>query len=331
MDSVDLEVLRKSVDWLQGGRRVLLATVIKTWGSSPRPVGALAAIREDSLIVGSVSGGCVEDDLVRRNNEARPTLPARVTYGVTAEQARRFHLPCGGVLEVLLEPAPDVEVLRQVLGAIERRERVAREVQLTSGRTRVVDSIPKSKVRDSGDTITIAHGPTWRMIIIGAAQSSRFLAEMATALDYQVTVCDPRREYADAWEVPATRLDRRMPDDAVVAAAPDQQTAIIALSHDPRLDDMALLEALRSDAFYVGAMGSKSTNGVRRERLAVLGLTEAEIAKLYGPVGLAIGSRTPAEIAVATLAELTALRNGIVLSASADSKRVAAPSQVLCG
>jgi xanthine dehydrogenase accessory factor len=314
MDSADVEVLRESVRWLQEGRRVLLATVIETWGSSPRPVGALAAIRDDGLLLGSVSGGCVEDDLILRNKTNRPALPQRVTYGVTSEEARRFGLPCGGTLELLLEPAPDVNVLRDVLQVIERRGLIAREIHLPSGRMRVVPPTPDAALRVEGDTITITHGPRWRLIIIGAAQSSRYLAEMATALDYQVTVCDPRAEYAGVWDVPGTILDRRMPDDAVVAMRPDRQTAIITLSHDPKLDDMALLEALKTEAFYVGALGSKVTNKARRERLATFDLTDAQIARLRGPVGLPIGSRTPAEIAVAILAELTGLRNGVTLS-----------------
>jgi xanthine dehydrogenase accessory factor len=147
------------------------------------------------------------------------------------------------------------------------------------------------------------------------------LAEMATALDYQVTVCDPRSEYADAWDAPGAFLDRRMPDDLVLALKPDPQTAVVTLSHDPKLDDMALLEALKSDAFYVGALGSTKTNKARRERLAMFDLSEREIARLRGPVGLPIGSRTPAEIAVAILAELTALRNGVVLSAKSTDVR----------
>ncbi len=314
MDSVDIEVLRKAIGWLQDGRRVLLATVIETWGSSPRPIGALAVVRDDGLLVGSVSGGCVEDDLIRRNKTDRPTLPQHVTYGVTSEEARRFGLPCGGTLELLLEPAPDVNVLRDVLQASERRELIAREIQLSSGRMRIVPPLANAAVRDEGETITITHGPRWRLIIIGAAQSSRYLAEMAGALDYQVTVCDPRAEYADAWEVSGTKLDRRMPDDTVVAMRPDRQTAIVTLSHDPKLDDMALLEALKTDAFYVGALGSKVTNKARRERLATFDLTDAQIARLRGPVGLPIGSRTPAEIAVAILAELTGLRNGVTLA-----------------
>jgi xanthine dehydrogenase accessory factor len=328
MDSVDQEVLRKAVEWLGDNRRVLLATVIQTWGSSPRPVGALAAIRDDGLLVGSVSGGCIEDDLITRNASAdRPSSPQRLAYGVTSEDARRFGLPCGGQLALLLEPAPTLAMLQAVLAAMDRREKIAREINLPSGRVRIVAAQHDTALADHGDTIVVTHGPRWRLLIIGAAQSSRYLAEIASALDYQVTVCDPRAEYADGWDVPNTLLDRHMPDDVVVAMQPDAQTVVITLSHDPKLDDMALLEALKTDAFYIGALGSKVTNAARRERLGLFDLTPAQIGKLRGPVGLPLGSRTPPEIAVAILAELTALRNGITLRTekkSAQATSVAA-------
>jgi xanthine dehydrogenase accessory factor len=318
MDGGDIEVLRRAIDWLGQGRSVLLATVIKTWGSSPRPVGAMTAVRDDGLLVGSVSGGCVEDDLIARSlYPDRPCLPFRQTYGVNAEEARRYRLPCGGTLDLLIEPAPYAGTLQKVLEAVERRELIAREIHVPTGRARVVPPLREGALRDDGEFITVTHGPRWRLIVIGAAQTSRYLAEMANALDYQVTVCDVRAEYADAWDVPGTLLDRRLPDDAIVAFKPDRRTAIVALSHDPKIDDMALLEALKSEAFYVGALGSVATNNARRERLALFDLTSEQIARLHGPVGLRIGSRTPAEIAVAILAQLTALRNDIALTVAA--------------
>lgn len=321
MDSVDQEVLGKAIEWLGNGHRVALVTVIKTWGSSPRPVGALAAIRGDGLLIGSVSGGCVEDDLIARNAVAeRSILPQRIAYGVTSDDARRFGLPCGGELVVLLEPMPSFDVLQNVNRVLNQREKISRLIDMASGKVSLVASDGESVVRDEGDHIIVSHGPRWRLLIIGAAQSSRYLAEIACALDYQVTVCDPRAEYADVWNVANTLFTRVMPDEAVVALQPDAQTAVITLSHDPRLDDMALLEALKSGAFFVGALGSKVTNAARRERLALFDLTPEQIARLRGPVGLPIGSRTPPEIAVAILAELTAVRNDIVLTRPHSAK-----------
>jgi xanthine dehydrogenase accessory factor len=330
MDSVDQEVLSKTVEWLRGGRRVMLATVIQTWGSSPRPVGALAAIRDDGVLVGSVSGGCVEDDLIARNTSPdRPTMPERVSYGVTPDDARRFGLPCGGELVILLEPAPSLPILQSVMEVLNKREKISRDIDLLSGRVSIVTAGDDFTVREEGDRITVTHGPRWRILIIGAAQSSRYLAEIASALDYQVTVCDPRAEYADVWDVANTLLTRAMPDEAVLALSPDQQTVVITLSHDPKLDDMALLEALKSDAFYVGALGSKTTNAARRERLGLFDLTPTQIAKLRGPVGLAIGSRTPPEIAVAILSELIALRNDIVLERKIKNQGAKEPVEKL--
>src|SRR4030095_9386898 len=162
-----------------------------------------------------------------------------------------------------------------------------------------------------GSVLKSVHGPHWRLLIVGAAQLSQYLAQMAQALDYRVTGCDPREEYADAWNVPGATLTRDMPDDVVIAMNLDAHSAVVTLTHDPKLDDMALLEALKSPAFYIGAIGSKKNNDARRERLAQFDLSQHEIARLHGPVGLKIGSKTPPEIAIAILAEMTARRNGV--------------------
>jgi xanthine dehydrogenase accessory factor len=167
------------------------------------------------------------------------------------------------------------------------------------------------ELRVDDRVLVTTHGPRWRLLLIGAGQLSHYLATMARALDYDVLVCEPRGEYAEGWSVPGARLLQAMPDDAVIELKPDAHTAVIALTHDPKLDDLALLEALRSQAFYVGAIGSRLNQAKRRARLAEhFGLTEAELGRLHGPVGLKYGARTPPEIAVAILAELTAVRYG---------------------
>jgi xanthine dehydrogenase accessory factor len=162
------------------------------------------------------------------------------------------------------------------------------------------------------------HGPRWRLLVIGAGQTSRYLAQMAMALDYHVTVCDPREEYADEWDLAGATLVRGYPDDTVVSLNPDPHLAVVAVTHDPKLDDAALLEALKAPCFYVGALGSKKNNDARRKRLAGFDLAEAEIAKLHGPVGLRIGAKTPPEIAVAILAEMTAVRRGVKIGATLE-------------
>lgn len=313
MDSVDLQVLRSARDWVNGGRRVVMATVIKTWGSAPRPIGALTAIRDDGMVVGSVSGGCIEDDLIDlvKKGELARDKPATTRYGITAEEAKRFGLPCGGTLELVLEPLTRESELDEVLARIERHELVSRRLEMKTGRVMIGSAQPTDQLAFDGATLTTVHGPRWRLLIIGAGQLSVYLAQMAQALDYQVTICDPREEYSTGWNVPGTRFKRGMPDDVVTEANLDGHSAVVTLTHDPKLDDMALLEALKSPAFYVGAIGSRKNNDARRKRLAEFDLSQEEIARLHGPVGLKIGSKTPPEIAIAILAEMTAIRNGV--------------------
>ncbi len=312
MDSVDLQVLKSACDWMKSGHRVVMATVVKTWGSAPRPIGALTAIRDDGMVVGSVSGGCVEDDMILRvrNRELVQDKPATTQYGVSAEEAQRFGLPCGGTLELVLEPLKAESGLDKLLAHVERHELVKRTLNMESGLATIEPAVNSDQLTFDEKTFVTIHGPRWRLLIIGAGQLSKYLAQMGQALDYNVVVCDPREEYADTWDVPGAELKRGMPDDVVTELNLDGHSAVVTLTHDPKLDDMALLEALKSPAFYVGAIGSKKNNDSRRERLAGFDLSAGEIAKLRGPVGLKIGSKTPPEIAIAILAEMTAVKNG---------------------
>jgi xanthine dehydrogenase accessory factor len=315
MDSVDMQVLKTASGWLAAGRKVTLATVIRTWGSAPRPIGALTAIRDDGMVVGSVSGGCIEDDMIERvkNGELVQERPVTTRYGVSAEEAQRFGLPCGGTLELVLEPLTAASRLDELLQRIERHELVVRRLDMQSGAVTLAAGQWSDQLAFDGVALTTVHGPRWRLLIIGAGQLSQYLAQMAQALDYQVTVCDPREEYAEGWNLPGAELKRGMPDDVVLELNLDGHSAVVTLTHDPKLDDMALLEALKSPAFYVGAIGSKKNNEARRRRLAEFDLSRAEIDRLHGPVGLKIGSKTPPEIAVAILAEMTAIRNGVTI------------------
>ncbi len=315
MDSVDLEVLKNSVKWLETGHKVTLVTVTKTWGSSPRPAGAMLALRDDGLVSGSVSGGCIEDDLIHRarTHTLTGTKPEVVTYGVSGEEARKFGLPCGGTIQVVLEPLARAAPMQALLEKVEQRALVARELDLATGASDLRAAKADEALQFDGKRLVTVHGPRYRLIIIGAGQLSKFIAQIALGLDYQVTVCDPRTEYMDLWDLPDVTLVREMPDDLVVRLKPDAHTAVIALTHDPKLDDMALMEALKSDAFYVGAIGSRVNNDKRRARLRDFDVAEEQIARLHGPIGLYIGSRTPPEIAISILAEMTAFKNGVVL------------------
>jgi len=312
MDSVDLQVLKSACDWMKSGHRVVMATVVKTWGSAPRPIGALTAIRDDGMVVGSVSGGCVEDDMILRvrNRELVQDKPATTQYGVSAEEATRFGLPCGGTLELVLEPLTADSGLDQLLAHVERHELVKRTLDMETGHAGIEPAVNSDQLTFDGKTFVTVHGPRWRLLIIGAGQLSKYLAQMGQALDYNVIVCDPREEYTDGWDVPGAEIKRGMPDDVVSELNLDGHSAVVTLTHDPKLDDMALLEALKSPAFYIGAIGSKKNNDARRARLADFDLSQGEIARLRGPVGLKIGSKTPPEIAIAILAEMTAVKNG---------------------
>lgn len=312
MDSLDREVLEHARDWFAEGRHVWLITVVETWGSAPRPAGALLALRDDGLVVGSVSGGCVEDDLIERvRTGERVGKPSMILYGISKEEAARFGLPCGGTLRLLQEPLVDASWIADVLARTSAHDLIVRTLDIETGRSSIESAKPGESFAFDGRTARAVFGPRYRMLAIGAGQLSRVLAEMAKALDFQVFICDPREEYYSTLEMPQVTWLPGMPDDVVAAFAPDANTAIVALTHDPKLDDMALLEALRSPAFYVGALGSRNNTIRRRERLAMFDLSEDEIARLHGPIGLHIGSRTPAEIAVAILAEIVSVKNGV--------------------
>ncbi len=319
MHSADQEVLDAALDWLRGGRRVVLATVVRTFGSAPRPLGALLALSDDGRLIGSVSGGCVEADLLERVARDFPVRPELARYGVTQDEARRFGLPCGGSLELVLEPLTDADRLAPVEAAVAQRRVLARELDMESGAVRFVEAGDDSPCRFDGRCLVRVFGPRWRMLIIGAGQIARYLADLARALDYQVLLCDPREEYARSWSDAGVDWRPGMPDDVVRELAPDARSVVVALTHDPKLDDLALLEALDSQAFYVGALGAAANQAKRRERLLAMGLPTAQVDRLRGPVGLPLGGKTPPEIALAILAEVTALRHGIRLSAQPKS------------
>jgi xanthine dehydrogenase accessory factor len=312
MNSLDIDVLSECALWQEQGYGVTLVTVTKTWGSSPRPIGAMLALRADGQLVGSVSGGCIEDDLIDRlkSGAATAALPQVVSYGVNAEEAHRFGLPCGGTVELVLEPLHEASRMAELVQSVRARQLVRRCLDMNTGSVTLHAGTVGDTLLFDGQVLRSVHGPQWRLLIIGGGQLSRYLVDMAKALDYQITVCDPREEHAGEWDIPGVTLTREMPDDVVLAMRPDPRCAIVALTHDPKLDDMALLEALKSDAFYIGAIGSRMNNAKRRERLKHFDLTDEHLARLHGPIGLPIGSKTPPEIAISVLAQMTAVRNG---------------------
>ena len=324
MQAVDDEVLGQVCAWLDAGESCWLATVIQTWGSSPRPVGSLFACNAPGRIVGSLSGGCVEDDLLEKltTGQLAEEHPQFFRYGVSAEETEKFGLPCGGSLHIVIEPLHPDEATRDHFTRL--RDRVAerrwaeRRVVLRRPGARSVREVEAFRPLSWDErTRTLVHtcGPRYQLFIIGAGMVSKYLAELALKLDYQVSVCDPRQHLLDDFGVPGVRLINDMPDDALRKHANDPSSAIVALTHDPRIDDMGLLEALYTDAFYVGAMGSSRTSASRRKRLRALDVDDVALARLHAPIGLPIGSKTPPEIAIAIIAEIIAVRGRVSAAA----------------
>ena len=330
MENLDVAVLRGLRDWRQAGQSALLVTVVRTWGSSPRPVGSIMALAEGGAVLGSVSGGCIEDDLIARyarQNAAdalpRSGPPRLAKYGISADEAHRFGLPCGGTLELLFEFDPDAALLDELVRALDAGRLMRRTVCLADGAVQVTPADAPAELTLTDDALANTFGPEYRLLIIGAGQMSEYLATMAQFCGFAVSVCDPREEYRAGWSVPGARLLTDMPDDVVTAFAPDKRSAVVALTHDPKLDDLALLEALGTPAFYVGAIGSRRNHAARRQRLVEhFGQTEESLRALRGPVGIYIGSKTPPEIAVSIMAELLAVKNGVTLPRELDVAHV---------
>jgi xanthine dehydrogenase accessory factor len=316
MESLDLRVLADVLAWHQAGHTATLVTVVETWGSAPRPPGALLAVRDDGVVSGSVSGGCVEDDLIARIRAGeRTAIPSMIAYGVTKSEAARFGIPCGGSLRLLQEPVKQMDWIQEILTRTQNHALVARHLHVPSGRASL-------EVAQRGDTFSFdgvllksVFGPQWRLLLIGAGQLSQAVAHIAALLDFEVLVCDPREEYAATLQMQGVARVSGMPDDVVRQLLPDVHTAIVALTHDPKLDDMALIEALNSPAFYVGALGSARNTAARKERLQThFGLGDVALARLHGPVGLRLGAKTPAEIAVSIVAQIVACKNAVPLA-----------------
>lgn len=320
MQSGQQHIISSVLEWLEHERPVWLCTILRTWGSSPRPIGSMMACTLDGEIAGSISGGCIEEDFLvqlrdgslksQYDDEGKPFV---VKYGITAEQAARLRLPCGGQLHVLLEfIAPDTHTLAvfsELADALEAHQRVSRLVDLHNGRISVQRGASDEDVILNEHSLLHSLSPRYKLLLLGAGDVARYVAEMALALEYEVTLCDPRPDYLANWHVEGVHVTAELPDDVVREHFSDPYSGVIALAHDPRVDDMALMEALKTQAFYVGAMGSDRTSASRRLRLPELGLTPEEIDRLHAPIGLQIGSKTPAEIAISVMAQVTAVRH----------------------
>jgi xanthine dehydrogenase accessory factor len=302
--------------WAQAGRGAALATVVETWGSAPRRVGAQLAISGDGEMQGSVSGGCVEGAVVVEAMEAIEDGTSRLLeFGVSDGDAFAVGLACGGRIRVLVEPVGDqgmpFDVLAGLVKARAARTPVAYEVKLSGGGGRLVHDgydqrfrMDRSGVEEDEETFVAIHNPPLRLVIVGAVHIAQALAPMAQVAGFDVVVIDPREAFGSQARFPEARIINDWPDGAMKDVGVDTRTAVVLLTHDPKLDDPALHIALKSQAFYIGALGSKRTHASRVDRLTDAGFNAADIARIAGPVGLDIGAAGPPEIAVSILAQM---------------------------
>ena len=312
MNSTDQTILSCLLASLTEGEQPWLVTVVATIGSSPRPVGSLVAFRADGSQVGSVSGGCVEEDLIARLLAGEFNGPQiyLTDYGVSAEDNEKWGLPCGGRLELAIQQldTKDLDWVKDAYHAMSTRQTLRRSVSLQSGETRISRAEQFAPLEKNEDTLIHCFGPRHRLLLVGAGQLAANLSTLALAMDYEVLLADSREWALDQWQGPEVEKILGLPDDVVREHAADEHCAVITLSHDPRVDDMALMEALDSACWYVGALGSVRTTEKRIQRLSQLGLSSDALARLHAPVGLSIGSKTTMEIAVSVMAQLTQLR-----------------------
>ncbi len=315
---VETDLLATALSWHKEGRKVAVATVVETWGSAPRGVGSLLVIDADAAMEGSVSGGCVEGAVITEAIDAlNDGAPRILDYGVSDDEAFAVGLACGGEIRVLVEPignAMPVALLETLVAARKEAKPLAYVVDLNGQDRRLVgpDTYPdrfrldRSGVEEDNRTFVAVHNAPLRMIIVGAVHIAQALVGMARACGFEPTLIDPRGAFGSAERFPGETVLEDWPDEALEALAPDSRTALITLTHDPKLDDPAIRVGLASDAFYIGCLGSKRTHAKRVDRLTASGVSPDELGRIHAPVGLDIGGRKPAEIAVSIMAQVIA-------------------------
>jgi xanthine dehydrogenase accessory factor len=334
LNSLNYQVISSVCDWLEQGNRIFFITVLNTWGASPRPVGSLFAFNIDKLKqVGSLSGGCIEEDLtlllLQKSSELKEDRHAFLKiYGAQEGDSERYLLPCGGTLELLIEPLFDQQQLLhylQIKTSLAAHKPIARVVNFSSSEFSYALNTDK-KIQSQSCTLTFDRNklalfhrldPVYLLLIVGAGDVAFYLSELAQSLDFKVTICEPRKQYAQRLVSLDNSADIQycLPDDLIRADFLEENSAIICLAHDPKVDDMALIEALtNSKAFYIGAMGSKKTTENRVQRLKRLGIDDKQLKRLHAPIGINIHSKTPQEIAISIVAQLIAIRHTVKLS-----------------
>lgn len=301
-------ILEQGRIWLENGQRVALATVAHTWGSSPRPVGALMVLSESGQFLGSVSGGCIEEELIERVTSQFPSQFETLEYDSDTSRT----LPCGGRLLLTIEPMSSIDGLAEMMSALAAGSAVNRTIVLDTGEVSWDEATAEQKTVLSDGVLSLVYEPEWRLMIVGAGELAQWVCRLAQLLDYRVHACDPRPDYQQTWPFDEVSLATDYPDDFLSISSVDQRSAIVALTHDPKIDDLAIIEALAGNAFYVGALGSRRTTAKRAERLEQhFNLKPEQIARIRGPIGIDLNTRRPQEIALAVMTEITAARNGV--------------------
>lgn len=317
MKQLDLQVIQQARDWLATGKPVWLCTVLSTFGSAPRGPGAMLVALDNGEHRGSLSGGCVEEDFLERLAARQFSAVNQVVRYGEGGLAPTLSLPCGGVLDVLVEhfaPHADSDhYLGRVEQALSGGERVTRQVTL-GGSVRGLRAVERGepRVQRAGDDVSVRMGAVFRLLLAGLSPVAEYCASFAVALGYEVILCDPRTEVTAGFAMDGVELRSVLPSVFIEEGGCHSSTAVVALTHDPRLDDLTMLEAVRSEAFYIGAMGSMRTSQKRMERLARIGgLDEQALTRIHAPIGLNLGSKTPAEIAMAVMADVLRTANGV--------------------
>ncbi len=328
------KVVGEALGWARDGRRVALATVVSSWGSSPRPAGARMAVDETGHFVGSVSGGCVEGEVLATAAEVMAGgRPALLEFGVSDERAWSVGLACGGAISIFVEGLSNSVFFQPILEGLSHGRSSASLLALDSGERAPLDSdgfahfdldeegaraIRRALASGREGLVETSRGkfflefwrPPLRLFIVGAVHIAQALAPIARIAGYAVAIVDPRGAFATAERFAGFDLLAEWPEDVMPRVRLDESCALVALTHEPRIDDPALIAALRSPAFYVGALGSATTAEKRRKRLSAQGFGERSLSRIHGPIGLAIGAANPEEIAVAIAAEMTAALRG---------------------
>ena len=307
MNDVD-DILTPTSFWLKEKRRIALATVISTWGSSPRPVGGQMAIDENGEIIGSVSGGCIEGAVISEGIDSIKDGKSRIKdYGISNDIAWEVGLACGGELKVLIQPLNlEDEIVYSIVDSIKKRKTVKLKIDCSNG-DRIIDNTISNQISHfdklNNEFIHIID-PKPRLFIVGAVHIAQALVSLANVADYEIILIDPRDHFATKDRFPNCKIINEWPDEALSKFHLDSSSHLVTLTHDPKIDDLALIFCMKKNFGYIGSLGSKKTHNKRCERLLEKGFDEIELSKIHAPIGLDIKAKTPAEIATSILAEI---------------------------